>query len=103
MDRRRSARVCVQLPVNVWGLDAFVQAFTTPAVVTNMSASGVVVQGVRRRMRMGDTLDVRMGELKAQFRVIWIGEMSELGLEKVGGNSFFPVSAVTHCSQPATC
>jgi len=54
-------------------------------------------------MRMGDTLDVRMGELKAQFRVIWIGEMSELGLEKVGGNSFFPVSAVTHCSQPATC
>jgi len=103
MDRRRSARVCVQLPVNVWGLDAFGQAFTTPAVVTNMSASGVVVQGVRRRMRMGDTLDVRMGELKAQFRVIWIGEMSELGLEKVGGNSFFPVSAVTHCSQPATC
>jgi len=103
MDRRRSPRVCVQLPVNVWGMDAFGQAFTTPAVVTNMSASGVVVQGVRRRMRMGDALDVRMGELKAQFRVIWIGEMSELGLEKIDGNSFFPFSAVTHCSQPATC
>ncbi len=68
-----------------------------------MSATGVVVQGVRRRMRMGDALDVRMGELKAQFRVIWIGEMSELGLEKVDGNSFFPISVVTYCSQPATC
>ena len=103
MDRRRSARVCVQLPVNVWGLDAFGQAFTTPAVVTNMSAGGVVLQGVRRRMRVGDALDVRMGDLKAQFRVVWIGDMSELGLQRVAGNSFFPASAVMHCSQPAAC
>ena len=73
----------------MWGLDAFGQAFTTPAVVTNMSASGVVVQGVRRRMRMGDALDVRMGELKAQFRVIWIGEMSELASKRLTAIPFF--------------
>src|SRR5215831_2869537 len=101
MDRRRQPRVCVQLPVNVWGLDAFGQAFTTPAVVTDMSASGLVVQGVRRRMRIGDSLDVRMGELKAQFRVIWIGSMSELGLQKVAGNSFLPETTVIRCSQAA--
>jgi hypothetical protein len=103
MDRRRSARVRVQLPVNVWGLDAFGQAFTTPAVVTDMSAGGVVLQGVRRRMRIGDSLDIRMGELKAQFQVIWIGDMLELGLKRVSGNSFFPASAEMHCSQPALC
>ena len=102
MDRRRTARVSVQLPVSVWGVDAFGQAFTSPAIVTNLSASGVVVQGVRRRLRIGETLDVRMGTCKGQFRVIWVGEMSELGLEKIDGNSFLPAS--TQFAQPAaTC
>ena len=102
MDRRRTARVNVQLPVSVWGVDAFGQAFTSPAMVTNMSANGVVVQGVRRRLRIGETLDVRMGTCKGQFRVIWVGEMSELGLEKMDGPSFLP--AFTQFAQPAaTC
>jgi len=104
MDRRRAARVNVQLPVSVWGLDAFGQAFTSPAMVTNLSANGVVVQGVRRRMRIGETLDVRMGSCKGQFRVIWVGEMSELGLERMDGNSFLPVSTLVQFAQPAaTC
>jgi len=104
MDRRRAARVNVQLPVSVWGVDAFGQAFTSPAMVTNLSANGVVVQGVRRRMRIGETLDVRMGNNKGQFRVIWVGDMSELGLERTGGNSFLPASNLIHFAQPAaTC
>lgn len=104
MDRRRAARVNVQLPVSVWGLDAFGQAFTTPAMVTNLSANGVVVQGVRRRMRIGESIDVRMGNNKGQFRVIWIGDMSELGLERIGGNSFLPSSDMVQFAQPsATC
>jgi hypothetical protein len=104
MDRRRAARVNVQLPVSVWGLDAFGQAFTTPAMVTNLSANGVVVQGVRRRMRIGESIDVRMGSNKGQFRVIWIGDMSELGLERIGGNSFLPSSDMAQFAQSAaTC
>jgi len=104
MDRRRAARVNVQLPVSVWGLDAFGQAFTTPAMVTNLSANGVVVQGVRRRMRIGETIDVRMGSNKGQFRVIWIGDMSELGLERIGGNSLLPSSDMVQFAQSAaTC
>jgi hypothetical protein len=104
MDRRRNARISVQLPVNVWGLDAFGQAFTSPAIVTNMSTDGLVLYGVRRRMRIGDSLDVRMGTAKAQFRVIWIGETSELGLETVAGQAFFPPSVLVHCSRAAaTC
>ncbi len=101
MDRRRSARVHVQLPVNVWGVDAFGQAFSLPAMVTNLSASGVVVQGVRRRMRIGDALDLRMGNTIAQFRLIWIGEMSELGLERIDGSSCLPASGLTQFAQPA--
>lgn len=104
MDRRRAARVKVQLPVSVWGVDAYGQAFTSPAMVTSLSASGVVVQGIRRRMRIGDTLDLRMGNNHSQFRVIWVGEMSDLGLERTGGNSFLPASNLIQFAQPAaTC
>jgi hypothetical protein len=104
MDRRRAARVSVQLPVSVWGVDAFGQAFTSPAMVTNLSANGVVVQGVRRRMRIGETLDLRMGGCKGQFRVIWVGDMTELGLERIDGNSFLPASDLAQFAQPAaTC
>ena len=104
MDRRRAARFSVQLPVSVWGVDAFGQAFSSPAMVTNMSANGVVIQGVRRRMRLGDSLDLRMGTSKGQFRVIWVGEMSELGLEGLDANSFLPASAMAQFAQPcASC
>jgi hypothetical protein len=101
MDRRRSARVSVQLPVNVWGVDAFGQAFSLPAMVTSLSANGVVVQGVRRRVRIGDTLDLRMGSCKGQFRLIWIGDMSEMGLERIDGNSFLPASPIAQFAQSA--
>jgi hypothetical protein len=101
MDRRQKARVCVQLPVSVWGLDAFGQAFTSPAMVTNMSSNGVVLQGVMRRMRIGDAIDLRMGDDQGQFRVIWIGEMSELGLEKIAGTSFLPAASLGQFSQAA--
>ena len=50
MDRRKSPRICVQLPVEVWGLDAFGQAFTEAAMITNMSSGGIVLQGLRRRL-----------------------------------------------------
>ncbi len=104
MDRRRKARVCVQLPVSVWGVDAFGQAFSSPAMVTNMSSNGVVLQGVRRRMRLGEAIDLRMGDHKGQFRVIWIGELSELGLEKIAGTSFVPAASLGQFSQAAaTC
>jgi hypothetical protein len=85
-------------------MDAFGQAFTSPAMVTNLSANGVVVQGVRRRMRIGETIDIRMGNNKGQFRVIWVGDMSELGLERIGGNSFLPASDMAQFAQSAaTC
>src|SRR5246127_4660331 len=81
MDRRSSPRVSVQLPVEVWGLDASGQAFMESALITNMSSGGLVIQGVRRRMQTGEVLDVRMGYETANFRVVWVGEKNELGMQ----------------------
>jgi hypothetical protein len=106
MDRRRSPRVEVQLPVQVWGMDAFGQAFHLTARVTNMSASGLVLQGIRRRIRVEEILDVRLGDDKAQFRVIWVGNSTskvsgEIGLKRITAQPFLPESVLVYCSQSA--
>jgi len=101
MDRRRSPRISVQLPVEVWGLDASGQAFTSSALITNMSSGGIVVQGLQRRMREGEVLDVRMGYQTAHFRVIWIGEKGELGMQALTTQTFVPHSVLSHCAQAA--
>jgi len=101
MDRRRTPRVFVQLPVQVWGLDAFGQAFTQPAMVTNLSSGGVVLEGVRRRMRPGDVLDVRMGSSKAEFRVVWISDNGDLGMQSLTTETFLPQSVLIYCAQAA--
>lgn len=105
MDRRQNPRVEVQLPVEVWGLDAFGQAFASPATVTNMSAGGLVLQGINRRIRAGEVLDIRMGEEQAQFRVVWVGAcgIAELGMQRITPKPFFPELVFAHCSQAALC
>lgn len=109
MDRRHTARVEVQLPVEVWGVDAHGQAFMDPAIVTNMSTGGLVISGLRRKIRAGELLDVRMGNDKAQYRVVWVGgpasgRPGELGMQRVMAQPFVISSLLTCCAQAAgTC
>jgi|SRR5271165_732531 len=99
MDRRRNPRIAVQLPVQVWGMDAFGRPFMDPATVINMSRGGLVLQGVRRRIRAGELLDVRMGNEKGQFRVTWVGPTGDLGLQSITAQVFVPDSVLSHCAQ----
>jgi hypothetical protein len=101
MDRRRSLRVSVQLPVEVWGLDASGQPFTESALITNMSSGGIVIQGLRRHLRAGEVLDVRMGRETAHFRVAWVGERGELGMQALSNHTFVPRSVLAYCSPAA--
>ena len=106
MDRRHTARVEVQLPVEVWGVDAHGQAFMDPAIVTNMSTGGLVISGLRRKIRAGELLDVRMGNDKAQYRVVWVagpasGRAGELGMQRVMAQPFLITSLLTCCAQAA--
>jgi hypothetical protein len=84
-------------------MDAHGQPFTHPALVTNMSTGGLVIQGVRRKIRAGEILDVRMANEKAQFRVVWVGSQStgELGLQRITAYPFVANSVLAHCSQAA--
>ena len=103
MDRRRSSRVKMRLPVQVWGVDSYGQPFCASAVVLNMSSSGIVLHGIRRHVRAGEVLDIRLGTDQAQFRVIWIGAGGTrragcMGLRKLTADAFLPDSVLTHCS-----
>jgi hypothetical protein len=106
MDRRRNPRIEVQLPVQIWGMDAHGLPFTSPAMVSNISAEGVVLHGLGRRLRLGELLDIRMGEEPAQFRVVWIGgpgshRLGQIGMQRVTGKTIFPVAVLSHCAQAA--
>lgn|SRR5581483_5339545 len=88
MDRRRSPRVATLLPVRVWGVDAHSLAFMQVATVTNISATGAVVQGIQRQLRPGEVLEVQFAGEKAEYRVVWVGQLGtphqgEVGLERV--------------------
>jgi hypothetical protein len=103
MDRRRSPRVSVQLPVEVWGLDACGQAFMESGLITNVSSGGIVIEGLKRRMRAGEELDVRLGRQTANFRVVWVGDRGELGMQALTTQTFVPSSVLAHCAQVAVC
>jgi PilZ domain-containing protein len=86
MDRRRNPRITAMLPVRVWGVDAHSLPFMQLATVRNISSSGAVVQGMRRRIQPGEVLEVQSGDEKAEFRVVWVGRTGtsregEIGLE----------------------
>jgi hypothetical protein len=101
MDRRHTARVSVQLPALVWGLNASGQAFTDSALVVNMSSGGIVLRGVNRRIRIGELLDVRTENSNAQFRVIWIGVTGDLGLQNLTAETLLPKAVLLYCAQAA--
>jgi PilZ domain len=84
MDRRRKPRVTALLPARVWGVDAFCQPFMQVVTVKNISDGGAVIQGMQRRVRPGEVLELQVGEEKAPFRVVWVGRPGGRGEGEIG-------------------
>ncbi len=84
MDRRREPRVTAALPVRVWGIDAYDQAFTQIVSARNVSADGALLTGMRHRVRQGEILEVQYGERKAEFRVVWTADSYDHQRAQVG-------------------
>ena len=84
-------------------MDTHGQPFTQPGLVTNMSVGGLVIQGIRRKIRTGEILDVQMSQVKAQFRVVWVVTegVAEIGLQRLTLHTFIAHSMLTHCAQAA--
>jgi hypothetical protein len=88
MDRRRQSRVFVDLPVQIWGMDAHARPFTQPASLRTISGRGATLQCVDAQLKPGDIIDVLYLGTKAQFRVVWCGRpgtsmAGEVGVENL--------------------
>jgi hypothetical protein len=88
MDRRREPRVFVELPVQIWGMDAKSHPFTQPASLRTISGRGATLQGVTVQLQPGSLLDLQYQGSKAQFRVVWLGKpgtemQGEVGVENL--------------------
>ena len=84
MDRRRSPRISVLLPVRIWGVDAYSRPFMHLAHAKNISATGAVVKGIPCEILEGEVVDVQYGDEKAQFRVVWVGQPNSRAQREIG-------------------
>lgn len=93
MGRRKQARTAARLTVKLWGTDASGQPFIDTVVTRNISAQGVLLEGVRRKLQTGDAVGLTYNQQKAHFRVSWVGEAGEeqglVGLANAAPNQTF--------------
>ena len=92
MDRRSQSRVFVELPVQIWGMDANSRPFTESASLRTISGRGATLQGVSAQLKPGDVVDLQYQGAKAQFRVVWLGKrgtemQGEVGLESASNET----------------
>ena len=91
MDRRKQPRVFVELPVQIWGMDAHSRPFTQPASLRTISGRGATLQGVDAQLKTGDVVDVQYQGNKGQFRIVWLGKpgtemQGEVGVENLSAD-----------------
>ncbi|MGA7696644.1 MAG: PilZ domain-containing protein [Candidatus Sulfotelmatobacter sp.] len=94
MDRRRQPRVFVELPVQIYGMDANSRPFIQPASLRTISGRGATLQCVDARLKPGDLVDVLYEGTKAQFRIVWCGKpgsamAGEVGVENLSAGTMF--------------
>lgn len=77
MGRRKQARTAARLTVKLWGTDASGRPFIDTVVTRNLSAQGVLLEGVQRKLKPGDAVGLTYNQQKAHFRVSWVGEAGE--------------------------
>ena len=91
MDRRRQQRVFVELPVQIWGMDANSRPYTQSASLRTISGRGATLQGVDASLKPGDVVDLQYEGTKAQFRIVWLGKpgtqmQGEVGVENLSSD-----------------
>jgi hypothetical protein len=88
MDRRRTRRVTVLLPVRIWGVDGEGLPFSEVVRAKNISNKGAVLQGMGHTMKAGEMLQLKLGQHHAEFRVVWVGKpgtcrQGEVGIQTI--------------------
>ncbi len=74
MGYRREERIPLQVPALVSGLDRRGRAFIESAKTLDISTAGARITGLNTQLDPGSVLSIQLGNRKARFEVLWVGE-----------------------------
>jgi CheY-like chemotaxis protein len=84
MGYRREERVPLQVPALVSGLDRGGRAFIQSAKTLDISTEGARITGLNCQLDPGSVLSIQLGNRKARFEVLWIGEPGSSRAGEIG-------------------
>jgi hypothetical protein len=89
MQESSEPRFNVDIMIHVFGMDANSRPFSQHARALNISDHGAKLSGLERRLAVGETIAVQVGDKKARFNVMWVaggqGQKREVGVKMVEG------------------
>jgi hypothetical protein len=89
-NRRRNTRTKAVLPVRVSGNESSGAPYCDLAHTLDVTESGIRLGFVRRRLQVGSRLTIQYRQHKAEFRVIWISQLTRLKEHHVGLEALVP-------------
>jgi hypothetical protein len=89
-NRRRNNRTKAVLPVRVSGIDVSGAAYCDLAHTLDLTESGIRLGFVRRELKIGSLLTIQYRQHKAEFRVVWISQLTRLKEHHVGLEAVVP-------------
>ncbi len=93
MGYRREERIPLQLSALVSGLDRRGRAFVQQAKTLDISSVGARISGITFQLDPGAILSIQLGDRKARFQVLWVGEP---GSEREGEIGLKCIEVGTH-------
>jgi CheY-like chemotaxis protein len=93
MGYRREERIPLQVSALVSGLDRRGHAFVQEAKTLDISSVGARISGITFQLDPGSILSVQLGDRKARFQVLWVGEP---GTEREGEIGLKCIEVGTH-------
>jgi hypothetical protein len=70
---RREARIPVQLPVRIWGMDANKKPFIQSASTADVTRSGARIVGLLAPTSQGEIIGIQHGDVKSRCKIAWSG------------------------------
>jgi hypothetical protein len=89
-NRRRHSRTKAVLPVRFSGNETSGAAYCDLAHTLDVTASGIRLGFVRRQLQVGSQLTIQYRQHKAEFRVIWVSQLTRLKEHHVGLEALVP-------------
>jgi hypothetical protein len=89
-NRRRNNRTKAVLPVRVSGNDGSGTSYCDLAHTLDVNETGIRLGFVRRQLQVGSRLTIQYRQHKAEYRVIWISQLTRLKEHHVGLEALVP-------------